>query len=313
MDQSGPNRRIISAEAAVALVVALVNLALDQADIHIMLISWISVLACIILCVDVLRRTAWVKHPEHGKTRLMAGAGVILVAFLAFGIFLSLHKKADAKNMVETGPTRVMLTPDTPLAAEKRASSGSLPPRAKKIKTPTKTSASVAPPEAPINVGKDSVAMGQIPAGSKIGANANAGIGPVTVQPGGVASFGQQGGVTAGQVNVYGTDSGPLQVIARQDGNTITITTNRQIDSISLALFFDAEITGWSTSVQCSQRCIEGGRRKDSSGSADLKTIWDGWGQAFPTFTPDDPVQIYFSSSVPAKLIRLEWSPRPPF
>jgi hypothetical protein len=114
MPQEAPKSqgRFISVEAGICLVVALVNLALDQADIHIMLISWLSVLGCIVLCVDMLRRTKWVKHPDHGRKRLAAGSGAIFLAFVAFGIFLSFHKKAVAETKVETA--HVMPAPSPP-------------------------------------------------------------------------------------------------------------------------------------------------------------------------------------------------------
>jgi hypothetical protein len=35
-----------------------------------MKISWISIIICLALAVDALRRSAWVAHPKQGKTRL---------------------------------------------------------------------------------------------------------------------------------------------------------------------------------------------------------------------------------------------------
>lgn len=99
---------LLSAEAAIALVVAFINLALDQADIHIMLISWISVLTCIVLCVDVLRRTTWVAHTQYGRRRLTIGSSTIVLVFVAFGIFLSIHKRATESVKI---PDRVVSAP----------------------------------------------------------------------------------------------------------------------------------------------------------------------------------------------------------
>ena len=129
MPQEAPKSqgRFISVEAAICLVVALVNLALDQADIHIMSISWLSVLGCIALCVDMLRRTKWVKHPDHGKKRLAAGSSVIFVFFMAFGVFLSLHKKAVADTEIETAATHVMPAPGPPPATENSTTVAELP------------------------------------------------------------------------------------------------------------------------------------------------------------------------------------------
>jgi|ERR1039458_1141780 uncharacterized membrane protein len=102
---------LLSAEAAIALVVAFINLALDQADIHIMLISWISVLTCIVLCVDVLRRTTWVAHTQYGRRRLAIGSSTITLVFVAFGIFLSVHKGATEKEAGVKIPYRAVPTP----------------------------------------------------------------------------------------------------------------------------------------------------------------------------------------------------------
>jgi hypothetical protein len=106
-----PNQnRIISTEATIALVVTIFNLALDQADKHIRIISWISVLACIVLCVDLFRRTSWATHPRYGMRRLWVGSGLICMAFLAFGIFLSLHKKelADTSTGAKAPPPETL-------------------------------------------------------------------------------------------------------------------------------------------------------------------------------------------------------------
>jgi hypothetical protein len=82
-------RKTISIEGAVCLIVALINLALDQADIHFTLISWISTVACLGLGIDILRRTKWVTHPNYGEMRSLCGSGVIAGLALAFGLFLT--------------------------------------------------------------------------------------------------------------------------------------------------------------------------------------------------------------------------------
>ena len=48
---------------------------------------------------------------------------------------------------------------------------------------------------------------------------------------------------------------------ARQEGNTITFTTNRRLESVSLALFFDTEVTGWSTRPMLA--ALHRGRKKE--------------------------------------------------
>jgi hypothetical protein len=100
-DQS---KRLLSVEAVAALILALVNLALDQAEIHILLISWISIIICVALAIDALRRTAWVTHPIRGSVRFWAGSSGLVLAFLAFGVFLSLHK-AEAKSHAAIPPS----------------------------------------------------------------------------------------------------------------------------------------------------------------------------------------------------------------
>jgi hypothetical protein len=86
--------RPLSVEAIVALVLALVNLALDQADIHIMLISWLSVMLCTFLCLDVLRRTKWGAKAGYRSKRFISACALIFVAFVALGLFLSRHKRS---------------------------------------------------------------------------------------------------------------------------------------------------------------------------------------------------------------------------
>jgi hypothetical protein len=84
---------IVSKEAALALVVALVALALDQADIHIMIVSWVCMILCIILSIDALRKSTWVSRRAQRTVYLGVGSIAIVVAFLCFGLFLSAHKK----------------------------------------------------------------------------------------------------------------------------------------------------------------------------------------------------------------------------
>lgn len=88
--------RPLSVEAIVALIIAFVNLALDQADIHVMLISWMSVLACIVLCLDALRRTEWAAEIGHKSKRFISSCGCVVAVFLAFGVLLS-HQKEVAE------------------------------------------------------------------------------------------------------------------------------------------------------------------------------------------------------------------------
>jgi hypothetical protein len=315
-----------------------------------MIVSWISVLACIALCVDILRRTNWATHPQFGKRRLTLGSGAILIVFLSFGVFLSMHKKALSGEGSQTAKAQVgepgklpepkRESPAAPTETKKQPPNRPLAPKGAKSSVPNKG----------ISVGTDSVAMGHIPDGSKIGdgsvvigptdangntilnqgglavgngasagptsiaigAHANAGVrgvGPVTVQPGAVASFGQQGGITAGQVNLFGPDQIPVTLTYSQIGNTVTVTPSGRIDSTSLAFFFDVDVSLSSHSLGTCMSCGNG-RLNDSNGLPDNKTIWIFW--ASPAFTPDDPLSVTVSSITPAKVLRVARGPRPP-
>lgn len=87
--------RPLSLEAIAALILALVNLALDQADIHNIFVSWGSVVACIFLSSDALRRTEWAQHPRAGTARRVFGYVLITAAYFAFGWFLTTHRKQE--------------------------------------------------------------------------------------------------------------------------------------------------------------------------------------------------------------------------
>jgi len=83
--------RPFSFEAVAALVVTLGIFALDQADIHIMALSWLSVVVCISLVVDAIRRTGWASDARRGRRRLIGGSIATVLMFAAFGVFLSVH------------------------------------------------------------------------------------------------------------------------------------------------------------------------------------------------------------------------------
>ena len=193
-----PNQtRIISFEAAIALIVALINLALDQADIHVMIVSWISVLACIALGIDVLRRTTWAAHPRYGKRRLTLGSTAILIAFLSFGIFLSVHKKIVPGDTPKTRTETARITEPPKPAPEPK---NELPPtvEVKKPAAPRKRSLPMAQSETPP---QPQPKPSEPPASMQPAS-------PIVVAPGGAVSFGQQGGVTvAGKL----TSLGPIR------------------------------------------------------------------------------------------------------
>jgi len=127
-------RRIISLEAGIALVVALTNVVLEQAEVHIMAIVRIGVLLSILLCVDILTRTKWVSHPEYGKLRLTLGLGVILAAFLSFGAFLSTHKRSVAESTAGQTAGRQTIAPhETRVIAQNSARLMHRPPHRNKL------------------------------------------------------------------------------------------------------------------------------------------------------------------------------------
>jgi hypothetical protein len=94
-DQESQFMRPLSVEAILALILACVNLALDQADIHNIFVSWLSVVACISLSADALRRSEWVRHPQWGRLRIFSGMLAIIGGFAAFGWFLTTHRKHE--------------------------------------------------------------------------------------------------------------------------------------------------------------------------------------------------------------------------
>ncbi|MBB5060819.1 hypothetical protein HDF16_005555 [Granulicella aggregans] len=84
----------LSFEFIIAAVLALINFALDQADIHIMLITWVSLLACVALLIDGLRRTQWAVRIGWKSKSFGFCSFVILLIFSLFGYYLSSRKKA---------------------------------------------------------------------------------------------------------------------------------------------------------------------------------------------------------------------------
>lgn len=278
--------------------VALINLALDQADIHIVTISWISVLACIVLCIDALRRTNWAAHPQYGKLRLALGSGGILLAFLSFGVFLSLHKKA---------------LPAEPQTAKSRAEPVTREPERKRESSTARTETK-APPSRKATSSKVAEKRELSPKQESPQPKPHSTTNPIVVAPGGAVSFGQQGGITAGQVNLFAADQTPIRFSYSQKPQSggppyrsvVTIETSARVEPTSLALIFDAEVSLGSYNLGTCMSCGDG-RIDDAGGRPDLKTIWIFW--ASPPFTPDSPLSVTVSSPTPAKLLRVGRGP----
>jgi hypothetical protein len=139
MDQSANKyqHHIISFEAG--LVVMLIKVALEQANIHTMSISWISLLLSILFCVDILRRTKRASYPECGRLRFTVGLGVILAVFVSFGAFICIYWRSAAESAAGVGASRHTIPAhDLQLIAETR------PPA---INTPSRTSKSKRKPQ----------------------------------------------------------------------------------------------------------------------------------------------------------------------
>ncbi len=136
---------------------------------------------------------------------------------------------------------------------------------------------------------------------------------PATIinAPRGVVSTGQQGGVTAGTINIYPPSPAqvPTAITHTQDGNTITLRTNNRIDSVSLVLRFDADVSFVSNSMGSCMQCGNGSLN-GPDGRPDLKTIWPFW--TFPAFLPENPLTVKFSSAAPAKLLGVSKGPPNP-
>ena len=84
----------LSLEAVIALIIALINLALDQADIHIVVISWISVIVCIALSIDMLRRTQWGRSTGYRSGKFISACAGFIILFSGFGVLLTMHKRS---------------------------------------------------------------------------------------------------------------------------------------------------------------------------------------------------------------------------
>lgn len=141
----------------------------------------------------------------------------------------------------------------------------------------------------------------------------------VTVKSGGVASFGQQGGITAGQVNVFTTeDQSPLTLEISQRvepggppyKTSVTIKPSRSLHTPNFALFFDREVQLISSHTPGGMRVNAGeGTLNDSTGKPDDKTVWIFW--SYPPL--DGPMSVTVASdTTPAKLLKVGRGPKSP-
>jgi len=89
----------LSLEFIVAGVLALFNLALDQADIHSLLITWLSILACPCLMLDGLRRTEWSTRVGRKSLRFIAASIGIVGAFAWIAVAVYMKHKAREETI----------------------------------------------------------------------------------------------------------------------------------------------------------------------------------------------------------------------
>jgi len=85
----------LSFEFICATIIALFAFALDQADIHIMLVSWICIAAISVLLIDGLRRAKWASIRGKGSRQFQAAVVASIIVPVAFGIYLTAHRKIE--------------------------------------------------------------------------------------------------------------------------------------------------------------------------------------------------------------------------
>lgn len=129
----------------------------------------------------------------------------------------------------------------------------------------------------------------------------------INAEPGSVVSIGQQGGITAGQVNVYNPPPPAPKLVWSQNGNTITLRSTGQIESPSIVLHFDQEVTAVEFNAGTGMDVIGPGQVNGPDGKPDPRTIWIYRG--FPALSEDAPISVTFSSIVPAKLVGITRGP----
>ena len=137
--------------------------------------------------------------------------------------------------------------------------------------------------------------------------------GGLKVEPCSSVQVGGIGNISTVNCNIYPSPAQtPTVIQSTQSGNTITLLTNNQINSASLVMKFDAEVSlasKVSDSVGTCMKCGDG-TLNGEDGQPDRRTIWLFW--AFPAFTPDTPISFKFSSSGPAKLLSVSKGPPNP-
>lgn len=144
----------------------------------------------------------------------------------------------------------------------------------------------------------------------------------INLQPGAVASFGQQGGITAGQVIVAEESTLPRNLEILQDSVApprpnefpfalqVSIKSSAKIDSPTFALFFDGPVELPTTGLPFACMFCGFWRLKDANGTSDLNTIWVFWKMS--PLLPSTPFVYTFESLRPIRLIRVSKGPLGP-
>jgi hypothetical protein len=96
-----------SLEFGAAAVIALINLALDQADIHFVLISWVSLLVCSFLCVDGLRRTEWASIIGRRSGKFVSVCAITVLVFFGIGLWITRSRPPEKDPFTVVSPVLV--------------------------------------------------------------------------------------------------------------------------------------------------------------------------------------------------------------
>ena len=81
----------LSFEGIIGVAIALGLFAAEQSGFHSQVLFWSAILACLVLCVDALRRSEWIGQGRRKKLRLFFGVVVICLALGGYALWLFMH------------------------------------------------------------------------------------------------------------------------------------------------------------------------------------------------------------------------------
>lgn len=81
----------LSFEGIIGVAIALGLFAAEQSGFHSQVLFWSAILACLVLCVDALRRSQWIGQTRRRKLRLFFGVVVICLALGGYALWLFMH------------------------------------------------------------------------------------------------------------------------------------------------------------------------------------------------------------------------------